>query len=41
MKFGLFIHDLIQIRNKDYVMPDAVDRFNIQLSDALELKISS
>lgn len=37
MKFGLFIHDLIQIRNKDYVMPDAVDRFNIQLSDALEL----
>lgn len=37
MKFGLFIHDLIQIRNRDYVMPDAVDRFNIQLSDALEL----
>lgn len=37
MKFGLFVHDLIQIRNKDYVMPDAVDRFNIQLSDALEL----
>lgn len=37
MKFGLFIHDLIQIRNRDYVMPDAVARFNIQLSDALEL----
>ncbi len=37
MKFGLFIHDLIQIRNRDYVMPDAVDRFTIQLSDALEL----
>lgn len=37
MKFGLFLHDLIQIRNPDYVMPDAVDRFTIQLSDALEL----
>ena len=37
MKFGLFVHDLIQIRNPAYVMPDAVDRFTIQLSDALEL----
>ena len=37
MRFGLFVHDLIQIRNPDYVMPDAVDRFTIQLSDALEL----
>jgi len=37
MRFGLFIHDLIQIRNKEYVREDAVDRFNLRLSDALEL----
>ncbi|MHC1478974.1 glycosyltransferase [Frateuria aurantia] len=37
MRFGLFVHDLIQIRNDEYVMPDAVDKFQIHLNDALDV----
>ena len=37
VKFGLFIHDLIQIRNPDFAMPDVVDQFAVKLLDATEL----
>lgn len=36
MRFGLFIHDLLQIRMPEYVQKTATDKFNIQLSDALD-----
>lgn len=35
--FGLFIHDLIQIRDAEYVMPDAKDKFSISFSNAADL----
>lgn len=37
MRFGLFIHDLIQIRMPEYVARDATEKFNIQLSDVLDI----
>lgn len=37
MRFGLFIHDLIQIRMPEYVARDATDNFNVQISDALDI----
>jgi len=37
VRFGLFIHDLIQIRMPEYVERAATDQFNIQLSDALDI----
>lgn len=37
MRFGLFIHDLIQIRMPEYVARDATDKFNIQFSDVLDI----
>jgi len=37
MRFGLFIHDLIQIRMPEYVQKEATDQFNIQISDALDI----
>lgn len=37
VRFGLFIHDLIQIRMPEYVAKDAHDSFHIQLSDSLDL----
>ncbi|GEM16300.1 group 1 glycosyl transferase [Gluconobacter oxydans NBRC 3293] len=37
VRFGLFVHDLIQIRMPEYVEKAAHDKFNIQFSDALDL----
>ncbi|GAN65942.1 glycosyltransferase [Acetobacter orientalis] len=37
VKFGLFIHDLIQVRMPEYVEKAATDAFQIQLSDALDV----
>ncbi|MFT9090261.1 MAG: glycosyltransferase [Gluconacetobacter sp.] len=37
MRFGIFLHDLIQIRMPEYVAKDATDDFNKRLSDVLDL----
>jgi glycosyltransferase involved in cell wall biosynthesis len=37
MRFGVFIHDLIQIRNPEYVQQAAVDKFQKQLIDVLSV----
>lgn len=35
MRFGVFVHDLIQIKNPEYVAQDAVERFQKKLVDVL------
>ncbi|MFT8643606.1 glycosyltransferase [Gluconacetobacter sp.] len=37
MRFGLFIHDLLQIRMPKYVAEDATERFNIKFCDVLDV----
>lgn len=37
MRFGVFIHDLIQIRNPEYVQQAAIDKFQRQLIDVLSV----
>lgn len=37
VRFGLFVHDLIQVRMPEYVERAATDKFYIQMSDAFDI----